>query len=67
VNLEAVHRANNFLTQFDDFSTMTELFDNDSQSKGRSTKKSKGGGRNTFTRGGMIPETVLLLSSSSKN
>jgi hypothetical protein len=58
ITLETIHRANNFLTQFHDFSTMTELFDNDSQAKGRSTKKSKGGGRNTVTRGRVIPETV---------
>jgi hypothetical protein len=38
---EAINRANNFLTQFHDFSTMIEHFDNDSQSKGRSTKKDK--------------------------
>jgi hypothetical protein len=40
---------------------MTELFDIDSYSKGRSTTKNKGGGRNTFIRGCMIPETVSKL------
>jgi len=56
---EAINWANNLLTQFHGFSTMSEIFDNDSQSKGRSTKKNKEIWPNSITRGCMIPKTVL--------
>jgi len=58
VVFEAINWANNVLTQFHDFSSMTGLFDNDSQSKGRSTKKSQERWPKYLHFGCMISETV---------